>query len=253
MQSRTTPPWVILLGILALSAPLMIAGSLTSARLLPGLPVSALMFVATALVASWVAYRADGRAGLKRLALATVDAGRIRPWAWYAISLVVFPVVIIAQSLLVSAAGAAAGVDIAWRTVPVLFVLLLVAATGEEVAWSAALLIGLFVAFWHVVPFFQAHSSASWVLGQCAFTVGFRVVVTWVYVGGRRSVLAASICHAAYNTAWQLMPDPVWGYNPWVVAGLTWVVVGVLVAVFGARTLSGPHPTSTSSGRPTLH
>ena len=65
---------------------------------------------------------------------------------------------------------------------------------------------------------------------------------------GRRSVFEAALCHAAYNTAWQLMPDPVRGYSPWVVAGLTWVVVGVIV-IIGGTGLVRRHPTRASSGR----
>ncbi len=152
--------------------------------------------------------------------------------------------------------------EVIWWRAPVLFVLLFVAAAGEELAWSAtllepmqkvygalvaALVIGSFWALLHVVPYAQAGRDASWILGQCAFTVAFRVVLAWLYNVSGRSLFAATICHAAYNTAWQLFPNQGSGYDPWITAALTAVVAVFAVAVFGARTLSGRHLTGAST------
>lgn len=252
MAGKTTPPRIVLLAILVLSIPFVIAGSLTPARLMPGLPVSALMFLATALVAVGVAYRASGWQGAAGLCRRALDLGRSRPWVWYAVALVVFPAIIHAQLLLLGVSTGNVGRPITWGASLLTFSLFLVAALCEEVAWSGTLLdpiaarvgffaaavtLGAFTAFWHMVPFFQTHPSVPWVVGQCVFTIGFRVVVAWVYRSGGRSILAAALCHASYNTTWQLMPDPVSGYKPWLVAALTWGVVFAIVAVFGAQAL----------------
>jgi len=76
-RSAAPNPWVLFLAIYVLSVPLLVLGSLTNARLMPGLPLSALMFVSTAAVAFWVAYRTGGRAGLRALLGRVFDVAAI--------------------------------------------------------------------------------------------------------------------------------------------------------------------------------
>ena len=264
MQGRVTPsPWVLLSAIFVLSIPLLALGSLSSARLMPGLPLSAFMFLCTAAVAFWAAWRARGPAGMRELLARVLDARRARPWTWHLVSVSVLPAVLLLEyAVMLALHMPLPSAKVAWLQVPVLFALFFVAAVCEEVAWSATLLeplqvrygalgaglvLGVFAAAWHVIPFWQAQHDLTWILGQCVFTVGFRIVVAWIYDAGGRSLFAAVLCHAAYNTAWQLFPNQGSGYNPWITAALTWVVVGVVVAVFGARTLAGRHPTSAST------
>jgi uncharacterized protein len=256
-QRAVPSPWQLFLAIFAVSIPLMLLGSVSNARLLPGLPLSSLMFLCTAAVAIWVAHRAAGAAGVRQLLGRVADAGRTRPWIWYLVGALVFPtVLLVAYAVMRVGNMPLPSPQVLWSQSPLLFALFLVAAAGEEVAWSATLLeplqarygglgaglvIGVGVALWHVIPFFQAGRSALWVLGQCLFTVAFRVVVAWVYSASGRSLFAAVVCHASYNTAWQLFPNQGSGYDPWVVAALTWIVVSVVIAFFGARTLAGRH------------
>ena len=264
MQDRAVPsPWVLLSAIFVLSVPLLVLGSSSGARLMPGLPLSALMFLCTAAVAFWAAWRVGGLAGMRTLLARVLDAGRARPWTWHLVALSVFPVVLLLEYAAVLALRIPLpAAQVAWLQLPLLFALFFVAAACEEVAWSATLLeplqvrfgalgaglaLGVFAAVWHVIPFRQAGHALTWILGQCVFTVGFRVVVAFVYNASSRSLFAAVLCHAAYNTAWQLFPSQGSGYDPWITAVLTWVVVGVVVVVFGARTLAGRHPTMASS------
>jgi hypothetical protein len=109
-------------------------------------------------------------------------------------------------------------------------------------ALAAALLIGVFGVVLHIVPFAQANPSVSWVISQCLFIVELRVILAWIYNVSGYSLFAAIVCHAAYNTAWQLFPNQGSGYNPWLTAGLTLAVVFVVVAVYGAWTLMGRSP-----------
>jgi hypothetical protein len=39
------------------------------------------------------------------------------------------------------------------------------------------------------------------------------------------------------NQAWQLFPNRGSAYNPGITAGLTWLVVGIVVIIYGAHTL----------------
>jgi membrane protease YdiL (CAAX protease family) len=136
----------------------------------------------------------------------------------------------------------------------VLFAVFLVGAAGEEVAWSATLLeplqarygalaaglvIGVFAAIWHVVPFCQAHPVGAWILGQCVFTVAFRLLLAWIYNASGRSLGATVIGHAAYNTAWQLFPNNGSGYEPWITAAVTCILALVVVGLYGPATLGG--------------
>jgi uncharacterized protein len=148
-----------------------------------------------------------------------------------------------------------------WLLAPVLFLLFFVAAVGEELAWTAtvldplqsrvgalpaALIIGVVWALWHVIPFFQVHPSASWVVGQCLFTVAFRVLLVWLYNNTGRSVFAVVVAHAMYNVAWQLFPNRGSHYNPWIVAAITALVALIVTLVSGAKTFSGRTSNSTT-------
>ena len=274
MNHRAAPrPWVILLAILVLSVPFFVLGTLSNVRFMPGLPLSALMFLCTAAVAFWVAWRTGGLAGMRTLLGRVFDARRARPWTWNLVAALVFPAVLLVEYAVMLAANMPLpSPQIPWLQAPVLFALLFVGAACEEVAWSATLLepvqervgalgagllIGAFAALWHLIPFWQAHPSVSWVLGQFLFTVAFRIVLAWIYNVSGYSLFAAVVCHAAYNTAWQLFPNQGSGYSPWITAAITWVVVGVVVTIFGSRTLgsrtlgsrtlAGRHPTEVSN------
>lgn len=264
MQDRAAPsPWVLLSAIFVLSIPLLVLGSSSAARLMPGLPLSALMFSCTAAVAFWAAWRSGGLAGMHALLGRVLDADRARPWTWHLVALSVFPAVLLLEyAIMLALQFPLPAARVTLRETAVLFALFFAAAACEEVAWSATLLeplqvrfgalgaglvLGVFVAVWHVIPFWQAGHALTWVLGQCVFTVGFRVVVAFAYSVSGRSLFAAVLCHAAYNTSWQLFPSRGSGYDPWITAALTWVVVGVIAAVFGARTLAGRHPAMDST------
>ena len=256
-------PWTFLAAIFALSLPLWILGYLTDARLMPGLPVSALMFVCPAIVAGAFAYRIGGMHGVRELLARVFDARRIKSVAWYAPMVLLMPGVLGATYAAMRIAGLPLPEPrVAWLQTPILFLVFFVAAAGEELAWSAtvldplqdrlgalraAVIIGVVGALWHAIPFSQVHPSVTWILGQTVFMVAFRVVLVWLYNGAGRSVFAVIVFHAMYNVAWQLFPNQGSGYNPWIAAAITVLVAVVLVALRGARTLTG---RASSPGNP---
>jgi len=142
MDRREAPrPRVILLVISVLSVPFLVLGSLSSARLLPGLPLSALMFLCTAAAAFWVAWRTGGLLGMRRLLGRVFDARRARPWTWHLVGALVFPVVLLVEYAIMTAARLPLPAPQLERLqAPVLFAVLFVAAACEEVVWSATLL-----------------------------------------------------------------------------------------------------------------
>ena len=232
--SRVWPgfPWTFFLAVFAVSLPLWVLGGLTSARLMPGLPLSALMFLCTALIACVYSANTGGTGAVRRLLARSFDARRIGSALWLIPSLLLMPGVLVASYAIMRVAQLPLPVPaVPWSLAPALLLLFFLAAVGEELAWSAtvldplqsrfgalpaALIIGVIWAAWHVIPLTQVHQSMSWVLGQCLSTVAFRVVLVWLYNNTGRSVFAVSVCHATFNLAWQLFPNRGSHYDPWI-------------------------------------
>lgn len=101
----------------------------------------------------------------------------------------------------------------------------LMKVTGEI---SSALIIGTVWAVWHVIPYAQAGHPADWIIGQCIFSVVFRVLLVRLTVASGGSLWPAVIGHTTYNLAWSLSPDTGADYDPWISALLTAIVAGGL-------------------------
>src|SRR5690606_13788528 len=95
-RTITSRAWAIIATIFILSVPLWIAGGLTHATLLPGLPVSSLMFLCPALAACLDAHRRAGSAGVRQLLAGAVDVRRIPPGSGRILSLFLMPAVLAA-------------------------------------------------------------------------------------------------------------------------------------------------------------
>jgi len=257
----TAVPWAFFLVVLALSAPLWVLGGFTSAEIMPGLPLSALMFLCAAVTACLFAWRAEGPSGVPGLLLRTFDLRRIPSPGWYAPSLLLMPGVLVVTYAVMRVVGMPLpDPEIPWRDAPVLFAMFFFAAAGEEIAWSATtleplqarmgllragLVIGVVTAAWHAIPFAQAHPSAAWIVGQCAFTVAFRVVAVWLYDRTGRSVFAVVLYHASYNLAWQLFPNRGSGYDPWITAVVMTLVAAGLFFLDRKRPEARAHKTAS--------
>ncbi|MBI5231517.1 MAG: CPBP family intramembrane metalloprotease [Coriobacteriales bacterium] len=246
-------PWVFFAAIFLVSVPFWVLGAVMSVRLLPGLPLSALMFVCPAGVSLYFANRSEGRRGVATLLRRVLDFARIRSWSWYLPMLLLMPCIMTASWGVMLAVGRELpAASIPWGDGPLLAVAFFITAACEEMAWSgsvlepmqkrmgalsAAIAIGLVWGVWHAIPYAQANPSAAWVLGQIAFSVSFRVLLAWVYFGSGSSLFAAIVCHASYNVAWQLFPNHGSFYDPWIAAALTAAVAVVVAGACGPRTL----------------
>lgn len=237
-------PWTFFLAVFAVSLPFWLLGELTTTQLMPGLPVSALMFLCPAFIACLFALRTGGRHVVKKLLVRSFDCRRIGSVIYLVTAVLLMPGILVGSYAIMQTMGMPMPQpEVPWSLTPVLFLLFFVAAVGEEMAWTAtvldplqsrvsalpaALIIGVVCALWHVVPFAQAHPSASWVLGQCLFTVALRVILVWLYNNSGRSVFVVAVCHAMYNVAWQLLPNRGSSYNPWIVAAITGCVALII-------------------------
>lgn len=244
---------------LAVSAVFWVLGGIREATiLLPGLPLSALMFVAPA-VGALVAL---GPATAFRQLGAGVVAGLRHPrrvaWAlpWAplmpAAILVTYPVQAWIGRPLPS-------FTVDWVTVLVLALAFTVSALVEEVGWTSVLTVrllrrwrpaavglavGTLWALVHAIPYAQAGNPASWVVWQCLFSIAFRVAMVMAFdlTGGSLSVVV--VLHATYNVAWGVYPTQGSHYDPLLATVTTALVAAGLAAVPALRAASTRRPTS---------
>lgn len=216
------------------------------------LPVSSLMACCPAVAAIVLVRRREPPGGVRRLLARALDHHRMPGSGWYVPAVALMPAVMAASYGVRRLAGAAVPEpDVSAGVVVASCVLFLVAAAAEEIGWTgyatgplqarwgaltAGVVLGAVWALWHVVPYAQAGHGAGWIVGQCLFTVAFRVILGWLYVRTGGSVLAATLCHASGNVGWVLLP-----YDPAVAAAVAWAVAVVLTAADRARMLP-PRP-----------
>jgi hypothetical protein len=89
-----------------------------------------------------------------------------------------------------------------------------------------------------LVPFTQAGRSPAWIAWQCLQTVGFRVLLVWIYNNAGRSVFAASSCHATGNLSAFLFPSHGSHYDPRLTGLIVAVVAAAVAVVWGPPTLA---------------
>jgi membrane protease YdiL (CAAX protease family) len=147
----------------------------------------------------------------------------------------------------------------------------LMAGTLEEFGWtgfalprllaryrpfSAAFRLGIIWALWHlpiilwVFPAVRSSNLALLVGGGliwCAALVPYRILMSWVYVNTKSSLLSGIIMHAFYDgTLIALVPAilaPVQTVQFWAAMNvILWIFVAVVVAVFGAKTMARAKP-----------
>lgn len=178
-------------------------GSLTVAG--ADLPISAMMFVCPA-AAALFAVGIKGWGSLWRFMVTPV---RLR---WVLLAVVGPPLAVLAP---LSISGHAPLNVMPGALVAALGMYLL-AAIFEELGWTGVLtrtlllrydaivvgaVVGVAWALWHMVPYLQGGYTFLELVGQCLFTVVFRLFLVQLTVKGRSGVVAV-LAHASYNTAW---------------------------------------------------
>ncbi|MBP2019199.1 membrane protease YdiL (CAAX protease family) [Symbiobacterium terraclitae] len=223
----------------ALSAPFWLAGTFVGD--IPGmpmnLPVSSFMIFATLGAAVILVYREEGAGSVRRLLLRSVDPRTIRPPAWYAPALLLMPAVLLLSYAVARATGQPLPApQAAAPAVPVLFLVYVLAAACEEVAWMGYLaprmlprwgvlrtgvLMGTLWALWHIIPYLQMGRTWEWIGWQALFTVAARVLIVWLYESAGQSVFAAVLVHATSNLGVTLYPVNGSHYDPAVTGCIT--------------------------------
>lgn len=196
-----------------------------------GLPISFLMIMFPSMVASYLAFRDGGPAGLQQLWSQLVNIASLRKWWWLMISLGTMP----ASMLLAYFAMLGLGLplpqvpQIPWADAPVMFLVYACGAVIEEVGWTGyatpkllsrygvlgtGIIIGVVWAGWHVIPWLSQGHGLAWVGGEVALTILMRVIMVRIYADGGRSLIMAVLFHAMINTSYSLFPNAGSHYDP---------------------------------------
>lgn len=221
----------------------------------------------------------EGRKGLHDLFT------RIRLWRagmlWYGVVILTAPLLLLSTLL-------AMGITVSPKFLPIIptgqngmaliatgAVVGIVAGVIEELGWTgfalprllarhgafaATLALGILWSTWHIlpsiwgmIPTINALSLLGLVFGLTGFAVipAYRILMSWVYVNSKGSLLLAIIMHAFYDASIAVFfpslttAETLEFYAAFAVA--LWIVVGVVVIRFGAATLKRPMIKSGSS------
>ncbi|MGL6234348.1 MAG: CPBP family glutamic-type intramembrane protease [Segniliparus sp.] len=239
------PPVPFFVLVLLLGVPFWVFGGADTGF---GLPVGSLQALLPAIVATMLAWRDDGRSGVRAMWGQAFDTARVRPRWWFAVAIGLMPAVLLCAyaSMRLAGHGLPPG-----RPSPTMLAIaacvFFVGATFEEIGWTgyaaapaqarwgtlgAGMAIGSVWALWHVALWSGQHGWA-WTAWQCAFTVAARVVMVWLW-HRTDSVLAPLLTHTTINVGYLAFPAQGSGYDPAFAA--PFAIAGACVVAWRART-----------------
>lgn len=224
------------------SWPFWVISRLYGGHPLPGLPLSAAMAICPALAAILLSLWSGGWPKVRGLLAGLVSPAPVSGlWLGLAVALPAASVVLAAMASPTPPPANAVPTAMQTMLLPLLLVL---AATAEEIGWSvwltprvsrglgltgAGLAIGCLWAVWHVLPWAEVGHTDDWILWQALRTVLLRLVIVRLLVRNGRAVVAAILCHAADNMAVFLIPLLGLAYDP-MPACLTMGILALLLA-----------------------
>jgi membrane protease YdiL (CAAX protease family) len=213
-----------------------------------------------ALAAMIMAAVTGGRAGLKAL------LGRTVRWRvglrWYVVALGLPAVLSLATAVLHYLLGAAALPPLGRLSVFdfVIFVLVV----GEELGWrgyalpkllekwsalTSSLILGVLWGLWHLPTFFIP-GTPQYGLPLPAFvllTVEYSILLSWLYLHTKGSVLLATLCHGAINLSQGLFVGGIEGATRYWLLTITYGVAALILAI--ALRLSSLREPATPVGQ----
>ncbi len=257
ITSTSKSPLKFFLLVFFISILFWVVGSLTEhlSKMLPiNLPVSALMFVCPMAAALILMRKENKPDGMKELLKRAFDYKRIKNKIWYAPIILLMPaVIVLSYGFMRLLRQPLPEPHIPFGAIPIFFLMFFISATGEEMGWSgyitdplqdrwsaltASIIIGAVWAIWHILPYIQAHHTPIWVIWQCGFTVVTRILIVWLYNNTGKSVFATILFHAMVNVSWALFPNYGSSYNPFITCIITAVTAGIIIFLWGTKTLA---------------
>ncbi len=253
--SRGRRPLIAYFGLVfALSIPFWVLGG-GKLPLPINLPVSALATFVPVTAAAILIYQQSGLAGVQELLRKALDAQKIRNKTWLLPALLLQPLIYFLSYVVLRWTGRPLPdpVEIPLLLTPIFFLMFFITDAGEELGWTGyaieplqnrwgaltgSLVLGVVWAIWHAIPFVQTRNPAGWVIWQSFTTIGIRILIVWIYNNAGKSVFAAILFHVMTNISWSLFPNFGSGYDPFVTGLITWLAVGIVIAIWGGKTLA---------------
>lgn len=251
-ESSILPFFVL---VFVLFIPFWIWEAIHPVELLPGLPSSALAAFTPAVAALILTYKQDRLAGVRQLLQRSFDLKRIKNQGWLLLVLLVNPLIAVSAYSIMRVTGMSVPRATPWTvSVVPLFIILLIAALGEEIGWtgyvteplvqrcgtiSAGLFLGLIWAVIHLIALMQAHRPLEWITWWSLGTISYRLIMTWLYVHDGKSLFGAALFHAMINLCWQMFPNNGSHYDPRIFSPIAFVIAMALFA--GERFLRQQH------------
>jgi membrane protease YdiL (CAAX protease family) len=213
------------------------------------------------LVALILVYRENGTASLIELLKRPFDFKRIKSKKWYMPIFLTIPITVLGQYGLALSQGLPVSSPYFAPGMPLIFVILFIAAIGEELGWmgyafepmqerfgglKASILLGIIWALIHIPLFTASGMSTFWIASQLVYIAATRVLFVWIYNNTGKSLFAVVVMHTLFNTVWFLFPRnedwvslarPVF-YNPTNLALITIVLATIVTFVWGSKTLA---------------
>ena len=242
--------------VLILSLPFYALGA-TSASLpfVPALPISALGACVPMISALVLLARQSGASAALALFASAFSVRTIPNTGWTLVALAIMPLSFGVTSALVWLSGAAMPTLhlLPASVIIPAFALFFLGAVGEEIGWqgyafpalsvryptlAAALIIGVFWALWHVVPFALMGRSATWIIWQGLGMVLMRIIIVWLFVNAGQSILIAVLFHMMSNSVWGIFPNFGPYYNPMVMCVVLLAPLTAILLIWGPARLT---------------
>jgi len=204
------------------------------------IPLGAIAPIGAGLI---MAYRENGKSGMKELIKRGFDLKRIRKRIWYIPILLLLPLLFaLAFGILVLFGQSIPETQSSVYLVPVLFLSFFILGFGEEVGWmgyafnpmqkksgpmKAALLLGLIWALWHLPFYMFMINDISSVLFMLLCLFGTRIILVWIFNNTNQSVFGAICFHAMFNVS--ISVTPIYQIPSGII--LTFVLIMITVAI----------------------
>ncbi len=203
-------------------------------------------------------YRENKISGVKELVRRSFDYRRIRSKIWYLPTFLLYPCIVFVQYGLALLSGLQVPSPHFSFWIPIIFVILFIAALGEELGWmgyafepmeegfgtlKAGIVLGVVWATIHIPLFSAAGASPYWIMWQWIYIAATRVLFVWIYNNTGKSLFAVSVVHATFNIGWRFFP-PSGGllvpsfYDPRNLALTVIALAAIVVFLWGPKALA---------------
>ena len=243
--------------VFALSIPFWILGFVSpdTTKTFPlGLPISALMTFCPLIAAAILVYKKQKIEGVKQLIKQVFDFKKILDKKWYIAIVFLLPFLTFLSYLYVKfTATVLPEPSLSLLSICILFITYFIGAIGEELGWSgyiinpmqnkfgalkASIIIGIIWAVWHIIPYYQAHQTTSWIVWQCTGMVFLRIIMVWICNNAGKSVFAMILFHTMLNVSPFLISNYGTHYNPFIFCMLLLIVVLIILFFWDVKTLA---------------